>query len=56
MFSCMKISYPCFQHLGAQILDLMSTKNQPMENKNHYPYSPFRMGFLFFKKIISYII
>jgi len=33
MFSWMKISYTCCQHLGPQIFNLVNTKNQPNGQK-----------------------
>ncbi len=33
MFSCMKISFTFFQHLGPQILSLVDTKYQPNGGK-----------------------
>jgi hypothetical protein len=57
MFHCMKISYIFFRHLGPQILSLMNKKNQPNgEKMNHFVSSPFRMDFVIFKILISYII
>ncbi len=57
MFSYMKISFTFFQHLGSQILSLVNTKNQPNgKKKNHFPSCPFKMDFIAFKTVISYII
>jgi hypothetical protein len=57
MFSCMKISCTCCQHLGPQILILVNTKNQPNgQKKNNFPCSLFRMDYVTFKNLVLYII
>jgi hypothetical protein len=52
----MKISYACCQHLGQQILSLMYTKSQPNDQKNHFPWSPFKMDIAAFNFFVLYII
>jgi hypothetical protein len=57
MFSCMKISCTCYQHLKPQILNLVNTKNNQMaKNIYHFPYNLFIMDSIALKKFISYII
>ncbi len=57
MLFWMKISCTFCQHLGPQILSLVNTKNQPNGKKmNHFPCCFFKMNFVAFKILISYII
>jgi len=57
MFSHIKKFGTLRQHLRPQIISLMNIKNQPNGKKrNHFPCCSFRMDFVAFQILISYII